>query len=152
MLCQQCQNALPVTCGPIYAMWEQVHHGDSPSKKIPESSWGLKNVKEDRTPGVCMCKCEKCKYRPWNVCVPGCVITSGTVTARKGHRPWGCCVEGYGWKGAGKGRPPTQRNPHLPSLVSLLQLYMLTVRVNVHITQRSIPGCQDVGVGHRGQM
>lgn len=123
-------------------------------KRYPssESSWGLKNVKEDRTLGVCMCKCEKCKYRPWNVCVPGCVITSGTVTARKGHRPWRCCVEGYGWKGAGKGRPPTQRNPHLPSLVSLFQLYMLTVRVNVHITQRSIPGCQDVGVGHRGQM
>lgn len=35
----------------------------------------------------------------------------------------------------------------------LFQRYMLTVRVNVPpIMERSIPGCQDVGVSHRGQM
>lgn len=61
-------------------------------------------------------------------------------------------------KRADKGHPPTHSNPHHlspppPLLLSpVFQRYMLTERVNVLITEGSIPACQDVGVGHRGQM
>lgn len=126
----------------------------SPCKKTPSSepSWRLKDLRKiDHQVRACVSV-----NIDRGMCVTECVITSACYNSSERPPTMRELRGRVRMETAGKGHPPLhpdQSSSHRSCFSPLFQRYMLTVGVNVLlITECSIPGCQDVGVGHRGQM